>query len=138
MIHLVQEDHTMPKPLSADIRDRFRMLFESGLSGREAARRLLISAATASRLTRRLKRGASLQPEPNPRKSGRGELAPYHDFLVELVTQDPDITLAELRGALEHAHGVRASISGVDQALRRLGYTFKKRASSRMNAAPLA
>lgn len=128
----------MPKPLSADIRDRFRRLFEDGLSGREAARRLLISAATASRLARRLKRGASLQPAPNPRKSGRGKLAPWHDFLIELVTQDPDITLAELRGALEHAHGVRASISGVDQALRRLGYTFKKRASSRMNAAPPA
>lgn len=116
----------MPKPLSSDIRDRFRLLFEDGLSGREAARRLLISAATASRLARRLKRGASLQPAPNPRKSGRGKLAPWHDFLIELVTQDPDITLAELRGALEHAHGVRASISGVDQALRRLGYTFKK------------
>ena len=77
------------------------------------------NAATASRLARRLKRGASLQPAPNPRKSGRGKLAPWHDFLIELVTQDPDITLAELRGALEHAHGVRASISGVDQALRR-------------------
>jgi transposase len=119
VIDLVQEDHTMPKPLSADIRDRFRRLFESGLSGREAARRLLISAATASRLARRLRRGASLQPGSNPRKSGRGKLAPYHDFLVELVTQDPDNTLAELRGALEHAHGVWASISGVDQALRR-------------------
>ena len=73
----------MPKPLSADIRDRFRRLFEGGLSGREAARRLLISAATGSRLARRLKRGASLQPAPNPRKSGRGKLAPWHDFLIE-------------------------------------------------------
>jgi len=128
----------MANPLSADIRERFRRLFEDGLSGREAARRLMISAATASRLARRLKRGASLQPAPNPRKSGQGKFAPWHDFLIELVTQDPDITLAELRGALEHAHGVRASISGVDQALRRLGYTFKKRASLRMSAAPPA
>ena len=128
----------MANPLSVDIRERFRRLFEDGLSGREAARRLMISATTASRLARRLKGGAGLQPMPNSRKSGRGKLAPYHDFLIELVGQDPDITLAELRGALEHAHGVRASISGVDQALRRLGYTFKKRASSRMNAAPPA
>lgn len=125
----------MPKPLSADIRDRFRRLFEDGVSGREAARRLMISAASSSRLAGRLKRGASLQPAANPRKSGRGKLAPFHDFLIEVITQDPDITLSELRDALEHAHGVRASISGVDQALRRLGYTFKKRASSRMSAA---
>ncbi len=126
----------MANPLSADIRDRFRRLFEDGLSGREAARRLMISAATALRLARRLKLGASLEPVPNPRKSGRGKLAPWHDFLIELVTQDPDITLAELRDALEHAHWVRASISGADQALRRLVYTFKKRASLRMSAAP--
>lgn len=128
----------MPKPLSSDLRDRLRRLFEDGLSGREAARRLLISAATASRLARRLKRGASLQPAPNPRKSGRGKLAPWHDFPIELVPQDPDIPLAELRSALEHAPAVRASISGVDQALRRLGCMFKKRASSRMNASPPA
>lgn len=125
----------MPKPLSDDIRDRFRRLVEDGLSGREASRRLMISAATGSRLARKIRAGASLQPAPNPRKSGRGKLAPCHGFLVELVAQDPDITLAELRDALEHALGVRASISGVDQALGRLGYTFKKRASLRRNAA---
>lgn len=39
-------------------------------------------------------------------------MAPFHDFLIELIHQDPDITLRELTGALEHAHGVRASISG--------------------------
>jgi len=65
----------MPKPLLSDIRDSFPRLFEDGLRGREAARRLLISAASASRMARRLKRGASLQPAPNPRKSGRGKLA---------------------------------------------------------------
>ncbi len=58
----------------------------------------------------------------------------YSDFFVELVGQDPDITLAELKAALEHARGVCASISGIDQALRRLGYTYKKRASLRTNA----
>ena len=108
----------MPNPLSADIRDRFRRLFEDGLSGREAARRLLISAATVPRLARRLRRGASLLPAPNPRKRGRGKLAPWHDFLIGLVGHDPDITLAGLRGALKHAQGVRASISGVNQALK--------------------
>ena len=114
----------MPNPLSTDIRERFCRLYAGGLSGREAGRRLMISAASASGVVRRLKRGAGLQPEPNRRKTGRGKLAHWQDFLVELVTQDPDITLAELRDALEHADGVLASLSGVDQALRRLGYTF--------------
>jgi transposase len=134
VIHPVQEDYIMPNALSADVRCRFRKLFEDGLTGREAARRLLISASSASRMARKLKRGKGLEPAPNRRKTGRGKLAPYTDFLVELVVQDPDITLHELSTALEHAHGVCASVSGIDQALKRLGYTFKKRALLRMNA----
>ena len=39
----------MPNPLSADIRARFEVLFCQGLTGREIGRRLMISAASASR-----------------------------------------------------------------------------------------
>lgn len=124
----------MPNPLSSDIRSRFRRLYEAGMSGRAAAGQLLISASSASRLARKIKRGDSLDPAFNRRATGRGKLAPYSDFMIELITQDPDITLGELRDALHHAHGVQASVSGIDQALKRLGYSFKKRASSRMNA----
>jgi len=124
----------MPNPLSADIRARFEVLFGRGLTGREIGRRLMISAASASRLSQKLKQGRGLMPADNPRNTGSGRLAPYHDFLVELIHQDPDITLKELQGALADAHDVTASVSGIDQALKRLGYTYKKRASLRMNA----
>ena len=124
----------MPNPLSADVRSRFRRLYDEGLSGREIGRRLMICAASASRFGQKIRRGAGLDPAPNRRKTGRGKLAPHSDFLIELVHQDPDITLAELKGALEHAHGIRVSVSGIDQALKRLGYTFKKRASLRTSA----
>ena len=125
----------MPKPLSLDIRHRFQRHIEAGLSGREAARRLLISAATASRLARKIARGESLVPARCGPKRGNGKLAPHRDFLIELVTQDPDITLHELRDALEAAHGMRVHQSAIGYALDRLGYTFKKRVSSRMSAA---
>ena len=126
----------MPNPLSTDIRARFELLSAQGLTGREIARRLMISAASASRLSQKLKRGLSLTPADNPRNTGHGRLAPYHDFLVELIHEDPDITLRELQGALADSHDVIASVSGIDQALKRLGYTYKKRASFglRMNA----
>ena len=117
----------MPKPLSLDIRNRFRRYVEAGLSGREAARRLLISAATASRLARKIARGESLVPARCGPKRGNGKLAPHHDFLIELVTQDPDITLLELRDALEAAQEVRVHQSAIGYALDRLGYTFKKK-----------
>lgn len=125
----------MPKPLSLDIRRRFQRCLEDGLSGRESARRLLISAATASRLARKIARGSSLKPAPCGPKPGKGKLAPYHAFLIELVTQDPDITLFELRDALAAAHAVQVHHSAIGYALDRLGYTFKKRASLRMSVA---
>ena len=124
----------MPNPLSADILARFELLFAQGLTGREIGRRLMISAASASRLSRKLKQGLRLTLAENPRNTGHGRLAPYHDFLVELIHQDPDITLKELQGALAEAYDITASVSGIDQALKRLGYTYKKRASLRMNA----
>jgi hypothetical protein len=36
-----------------------------------------------------------LTPAQNPRNTGHGRLAPYHGFLIELIHQDPDITLTQ-------------------------------------------
>ena len=124
----------MPNPLSADIRARFEVLFAEGLTGREIGRRLMISAASASRLSQKLRQGLCLSPAENPRNTGHGRLAAHQGFRIELIHQDPDITLKELQGALAEARGLTASVSGIDQALKRLGYTYKKRASLRMNA----
>lgn len=96
----------MPNPLTADIRARYELLFAQGLTGREIGRRLMISAASASRLSQRLKHGLRLTPADNPRNTGHEQLAPYHDFLTELIHQDSDITLRELQGALADAHDV--------------------------------
>ena len=62
----------MPNPLSADIRARFEVLFSQGLTGREIGRRLMISAASASRLSQKLKQGLGLTPADNPRNTGYG------------------------------------------------------------------
>jgi transposase len=59
---------------------------------------------------------------------------PCEGFFAELVEQDPDITLKELQATLLEAHGVQASLSGIDVVLRRLDLTYKK-ASSRMSGA---
>ncbi len=125
----------MPKPLSLDIRHRFRRYLSDGFSGRAAARLLLISAATASRLGQKIAKGDSLVAAPCGPKRGRGKLAPYRAFLIELVSQDPDITLYELRDALAMAHGMRVHHSAIGYALDRAGYTFKKRVLLRANGA---
>ena len=117
----------MPAPLSLDIRRRFqRLIEEEGLSGRAAARRLLISAASGVRLAAKVRGGHSLAPEKCGRPPGGGKLGPYREFLLELVEQDPDITLFELRDALAEAEGVAVHHSAIARALRRLGFTYKK------------
>ena len=116
----------MPAPLSLDLRHRFQLYLGEGLSGREAARRLRISAATGARLAQKGRRGGSLAPAKCGRPPGSGKLGAFRGFLVELVTQDPDITLHELRDALFEAEGVRVHHSAVARALVRLGFSYKK------------
>ena len=124
----------MPAPLSLDLRRRFQRLIEAGYSGRGAARQLLISAATGVRLAAKVRRGKSLTPSKCGRPEGLGKLTPHRALLLELVDQDPDITLPELRDALEAAEGVRAHTTSISRALRRLGLTYKKSRWRRTNA----
>ena len=127
----------MPAPLSLDIRRRFQRLIEGGESGRGAARRLLLSPATGVRLAAKVRRGESLAPARCGRPEGVGKLTAHQAFLVELVEQDPDITLPELRDALEMAAGVRAHPTSISRTLRRLGFSYKKNRWRRTSGAAL-
>lgn len=117
----------MANVLSMDLRLRFKKLMDSGLCAAAAGKVLLISRATAARWGKKVRDGASLEPLPSGPREGSGKLEPFLPFFLELLEQDPDITLAELQAALWAAHGTKCSISGVDGILRRHGYTYKKR-----------
>ena len=116
----------MPAPLSADLRDRFARLIMEGFTAREAARRLQVSAATGVRWARQVRACGCVPIAPMGRPCGGGKIAPYGGFFKELVLQDPDITLFELRDALFDAQGVRVHHSTIAQLLKRLGFTHKK------------
>ena len=94
-----------PLPLPPSLRDRFKQYIEEGLSARAAALRLRISPATGVRWAQRIRRGGEASVSVMGRPVGRGKLAPYADFFHELIAQDPDITLFELRDASADAHG---------------------------------
>ena len=116
----------MPAPLSTDLRERFARLIKEGYTGREAARRLQVSAATGSRWARQIRACGSASIGPMGRPTGTGKLAPYIHFFKELLMQDADITLFELRDALADAEGVTVHHSSIAQLLKRLGFTHKK------------
>lgn len=87
----------MPTPLPKELRARFARLIGEGPAGREAARRLQISAATSGRWGRQIRRKGAVKVLPMGHPVGTGKLAANVDFCGELVTQDPDITLFEFR-----------------------------------------
>ena len=114
-----------------DLRIRFKALMDSGLCAAAAGKTLLLSRATAARWGKKVRNGEPLEPLRSGPRKGSGKLEAYFPFFVELIEQDPDITLAELQAALLAAHNVRCSSSGIDVLLRRHGYTYKKRPDSR-------
>jgi transposase len=121
----------MANVLSMDLRVRFKQLMDQGLCAAAAGRMLLVSPAIAARWGKKVRDGASLEPRPSGPRKGSGRLEPFMPFFLELIEQDPDITLAELQAALLAAHDVTASTSGIDALLRRHGYSYKKRPDRR-------
>mgnify|MGYP000844871574 FL=1 len=116
----------MSAPLPSALRTRFQLYIEEGLSGRAAALRLKLSPATGARWGRAIRTRGHAEPLPQGRPKGHGKLAPHRAFFEELLAQDPDITLFELRDALVAAEGVRVHHSSIASLLSRLGFTYKK------------
>ncbi len=115
----------MSAPLPSALRARFHRYIEEGLGGRAAALRLKLSPATGARWAHSARTKGHVDPAPQGRPKGQGKLAPYRSFFEELVAQDPDITLYELRDALADAEGVQVHHSSIADLLMALGFTYK-------------
>ena len=115
----------MSAPLPSALRARFQRYIEEGLSGRAAALRLKLSPATGALWSRQIRTTGQASPALQGRPPGHGKLAPHRAFFEELVTQDPDITLFELRDA----EAVQVHHSSDADLLARLGFTYKKNGS---------
>ncbi|MFT4012417.1 MAG: transposase [Paracoccus sp. (in: a-proteobacteria)] len=115
----------MSAPLPSALRVRFHRYIDEGLSGRAAALRLKLSRATGAR-ARATRTNGHAEPLPQGRPTGHGKLASHRAFFEELLAQDLDITLLELRDALAAAEGVRVHHSSIASLLSRLGFTYKK------------
>ena len=124
----------MGKAYSLDLRQRIAAHVAAGGTRRGAARQFAVSPSTAVRvLENQLQRG-TLEPLKQGRRPGSGKLAPYIDFLMEIVEAVPDITMPELAAALLAEHGVEAHPSSLSRVLVKQGMTYKKRHSTLRNA----
>jgi transposase len=116
----------MTRSLSADLRGRVIAAIEEGLSTREAARRFQVGISTAGSWYRRYRATG----ETVARKQGqpsRSKLDPHEVFILGLIEETPDITLAEIAERLAAEHRVRVVPSTVWMFLDKHDVTFKKR-----------
>ena len=115
----------MPAPMSMDLRRRIVRAVERGSSIRAAARRFAVSPSAAIKLMQRVRATGSAAPA---RFGGhrRPLLAPHEGELRRLVAATPDLTLVELQAALERGVGLRAGLSTIHKAVRRIGLRLKK------------
>ena len=119
----------MGRAYSADLRGRVPDAVEAGSSARSAAR-FGVGVATAIRWVRRHRETG----ERTARRQGhpvRSKLDPHETFLLGLIAETVDITLAEMRARLAAERGVRAGIGTLWRFFHRRGVTVKKRPGMR-------
>ncbi len=121
----------MRPPTPPELRAVIVRLRQEGRTYSEIARLTDLGIATVNRILRLHRETGSLEPKA----PGGGNLSPIRGKVEEglraLVAQMPDATVAELAEALARAEKLATSRPSVQRALVRMGYSRKKRASSR-------
>jgi transposase len=107
---------------SMDLRERVWADCRAGMKTSAVARKYSVSASWVRRLKQRHKATGSLARKP-PSAGRPVLLAPHEARVRELVRDDPDATLAELRQKL----GVEVSIGALFNYLRRLKLSYNKK-----------
>jgi transposase len=113
------------EPFSMDLRKRVVAFIEAGHSKKEASRHFDVSYGFVKKLFARLRTLGTLEPGHAPGAMPKLNESQQQQ-LTEMVRQQPDATLAELRDQIREVCGVELSVSGVDVWLKRLGLSFKK------------
>ena len=119
----------MPAPYSQDLRERVIGLMALGGSARAAAERFDVSISSAARWAQRWR----AERQTRPRAMGgdrRSRLREHRAKVLQLVAQQPDLTLQEIRNALA-AWGITVGLSTVHRFLAAQKLTLKKRACMR-------
>lgn len=109
---------------SLDLRKRVLADCDAGLKTKAVAQKYGVSRTWVRSLKQRRRETGEIAA-----RRGRWGRKPKFERarLVELVAEDPDATLLELRARL----GVHVALSAICMALRKLGLTFKKKRSGR-------
>jgi transposase len=113
----------MPKPYSLDLRERVIDTVVSGASRREAAEQYGLSPSVVVLWMQRWKATGSIEAKPTG--GSTSPLEDHAEFLLDLVAEQPDLTLDEIVAAMAKA-GIAGSRTAVWRFHERHEVTFKK------------
>jgi len=115
----------MAKGYSKDLRERAIAMVEEGESRREVARVLDLAPSTAVRWLDRWLTTGAVEAKPGTGHS-RSPLQAHAQWLLDLVAQEPDLTLEEIRVRLAREKKLAVAVSSVWRFFARHEITFKK------------
>ncbi|SRR5579883_250659 len=120
------------KAYSLDLRQKIVDTYiKGGISQRQLASRFRVALSFIEKLLKRYRETGSIEPkvrtQQTPPKLNEQQL----NVLKEIVSEDNDATLEEIRNKLEQKTGVLIGRSTVDRMLQRMEITVKKNITSR-------
>ena len=113
---------------SNDLRVRVIQVVENGAAARAAARQFVIGDSTAIRWVKRWRETGSAEAKSIKGRS-RSPLKRQEEWLLDLVRQEPDLTLEEIQRRLLDEREQKAGIGSVWRFFDRHGISFKKKHS---------
>ena len=91
----------MTNTLFMGIRGHFRRYIEDGWTARAAGRALKISPVSVERFRQTILQGKSFEAKPRGGHRDIGKLAGFGNFLIEMVSQDPQRRQPDIRRPFE-------------------------------------
>jgi transposase len=123
----------MSHSFSADLRGRVITAISEGLSTRKAAKRFRIGVSTAGRWFRRYRDTGETTARKQGQPSG-SKLDKHETFILGLVEETTDISLAEIAERLDLERQVSACRATVWHFFNKRRITFKKRQRMRASS----
>lgn len=116
------------KPYSVDFRQKIIDVYNEGnISQRQLAQRFCVALSFIQKLLKQYRETGSIAPLKRTKQTPTKLNSQQLEVLKELVNNNSDATLEELRYSLAAREGILISCSTVDRMLRRLNLTRKKK-----------
>lgn len=122
------------KAYSQDLREKVLRAVDQGYSRSEIVKLVGVSLATIKRYLKQRRETGNVVPKPIPGRPSK-KLAPLQAGLVAQLQAHDDVRLEDHCRLWEQTSGVKVSAATMSRAIKRLGWTRKKRHWQPANAA---